>query len=448
MVQGLIVAGATGLALIPMLEPYYHISFEVALAVVVVQGLLISLAPLVFGDPYCHGWVTPSIPLVLAALAGMGAGRDADASETLNAIHATTAFTLTCAALFFSLGISGFGELLVKRVPRSLKSGIILGAAIAAFLHEFGPAKDVSEIFTAHPNSSSFFLQAPVSCVVAIAICMLLMFSVPISALRSRSRPIAVLAGLGLAPGFVVALIVGHFRGELEFAPEWGWSIQENIQEIPFAQMFHELSPFSSAIGFPAAKWFIAMFPLALVVYIIAFGDLVTGNELLRDASQHRPDEKIEINPTRTHLNMGIRNALQAALAGPFPCSHGMLWTGVQVVVTHRYKQGRRAMDSIFGGISAYYLWGIPFLFFLKPVTTFLRPTLPIALSLTLLLTGYACGYIAMSIPRNPVERGVALTTGMVLALFGAWQGLLIGIVLTVVLQGREAFSVEEQKPS
>jgi len=439
MVQGLIVAGATGLALIPMLQPYFGLSFEVALAVVIVQGILISTAPILFGDPYCHGWVTPSIPLVLAAMDSMGAGPGASADITLAVIHAITAFSLTCAFLFLVLGISGLGAMLVRYMPRAIKSGIILGAAISAFLREFGAGEAITNFLEPHTHleTKSFFLRAPKSCLVAMTICLLLMFSLPVSKLRNRYRPIAILAGLGLAPGFVAALIVGHFTGELKFDVQWG------LQDVAFGQMFQQLSPISSAVGFPGWHHFVEMLPLALVVYIIAFGDLVTGNELLRDATRYRPDEKVEINPTRTHLNMGIRNACQAALCGPFPCSHGMLWTGVQVVVTHRYKQGRRAMDSLFGGISAYYVWGLPFLFFLKPVTSFLSPTLPIALSLTLLLTGYACGYIAMSIVKNPVERGIALMTGMVLALFGAWQGLLFGIVLTIVLLGKEALAQE-----
>jgi len=209
--------------------------------------------------------------------------------------------------------------------------------------------------------------------------------------------------------------------------------------------MFSDLSPLS--IGFPSLEMFATVLPLTLVVYVIGFGDIVTANEMLREAAPMRPDEKIDINATRAHLNIGIRNGIQAIASGPFPVTHGPLWTGVHVVVTERYKQGRGAMDSLFGGISAYYFWGLPILLFLKPITTFLRPMLPVALSMTILLTGFACGYLAMVLPRNNIERGVALTIGMVLALFGAWQALVLGIAMTIVMCGWESFLGEYELP-
>jgi len=325
-------------------------------------------------------------------------------------------------------------------VPRGIKAGIILGAAIEAFRHEFTLPVE-SKFFEAVPDGKSFFFRAPISCSVALAICLLLMFSLPVGKLKLRYGWVATLAGLGLAPGFIASMFVGLFTREMHFNLQWG------IQVPPFEQMFQELSPFSSQIGFPPFAMYVQMLPLALVIYIIAFGDMVTGNELLHEAEKYRPDEKIDINPNRAHLSMGIRNTIQGLLCGPFPCVQGTLWTGVQVVVTHRYKMGRKAMDSIFGGISAYYLWGFPFLFFLTPVISLLAPALPVALSLTLVLTGYACGYIAMSIPRNPIERGIALSTGMTLALWGAWQGLLVSILMTAFLMGGEALK-ELQEPS
>lgn len=435
MIQGLVVAGATGLALIPILTRYFHVSFDVALAIVIVQSVLIANAPTVFGDPYCHGWVTPAIPLVILEMSRLGAGADASPDVTREVIQLITAFTLMNAAIFFFAGISGLGKVIVERTPLPLKAGIIFGAAISAFNQEFGVYRQGG-----HPPHSYLF-EAPASCLTAVSICLILMFSVPVAKLRVRYGWVKTLAGLGLAPGFVVAMIVGWWTGELQFAPEWG------IERPPFGEMFRELSPLS--IGFPGWEMFATVLPLSLVVYVIGFGDIVTANEMIRDAAAMRPDEKIDINATRTHLNIGIRNALQAAASGPFPVTHGPLWTGVHVVVTERYKQGREAMDSIFGGISAYYFWGLPILLFLKPITTFLRPMLPVALSMTILLTGFACGYLAMVLPRNNIERGVALTIGMVLALFGAWQALVLGIVMTIVMCGWESVfgEYEERGP-
>ena len=454
-IQGFFVAGATGLSLIPIMQGYFGFTFEMGLAVVIVQSVLIATAPLIWGDPYCHGWVTPAIPLVLAAvvakyteLGGVANAAGASPDVITHVIKFVTAFTLLCAAFFLVAGITGLGRVIVERIARPLKAGIIFGAAIAAFLHEFedaritdglervrllmfgtdGDADRIAELTTALTTNHSYFDNALVSSTLAIGICLVLMFSVPLSHLKARMRWIALLAGLGLAPGFITAAVTGYITGEITFAPEMG------IERPPFGEMWNTLSPL--AIGFPTGEMFLAALPLAIVVYIIGFGDMITGNELLYEAHRHRPDEKFDINPTRTHLNCGIRNAVQALVAGPFPVTHGPLWTGVQVVVTERYKQGREAMDTIFGGIGAYYFWGVPLLLFLTPITSFLQPLLPVALSITILLTGFACGYVAMALPRNNVERGVAVTTGMVLALFGAWQGLAMGIVLTLTMCG------------
>ena len=417
--QGFLVAGATGLSLIPILVDYFGVGYGVALCVVIVQSLLIANAPTVFGDPYCHGWITPSIPLVLAAIVGTYAALADTVSQsqaTLYVVQMITALTLLCASIFLIGGITGLGRLIVEKAPVPLKAGIIFGAAVSSFMHELDP-------------EVSYLYRAPITCISAVSICLILMFSQPIAHFRTRYRWVGWLAGLGLIPGFVTAMVVGKLTGELQWQPiQWG------IEQPLFGTMWDQLSPF--AIGFPTADMFIEMLPLAIVVYVIGFGDMVTGNELLREAHALRPDEKIDINPTRLHLNCGIRNAIQALVAGPFPVTHGPLWTGVQVVVTERYKQGRQGMDTIYGGISAYYFWGLPLLLFLKPITWLLYPTLPVALSLTILLTGFACGYLAMVLPRNNVERGVAMTTGMILALFGAWQALVIGLTMTVLMCG------------
>ena len=63
-------------------------------------------------------------------------------------------------------------------------------------------------------------------------------------------------------------------------------------------------------------------------------------------------------------------------------------------------------------------------------------PLLGIALSLTLVLTGFACAYIAMSIPRDNASRGTVVLIGAALAFFEPWIGLLIGVVATLVMVG------------
>ena len=68
------------------------------------------------------------------------------------------------------------------------------------------------------------------------------------------------------------------------------------------------------------------------------------------------------------------------------------------------------------------------------------RPVLDVALSLTLILTGFACAYVALSMPRNRVERGLVILIAMVIMYFSALAGLVAGFVASVALLGREAW--------
>ena len=80
------------------------------------------------------------------------------------------------------------------------------------------------------------------------------------------------------------------------------------------------------------------------------------------------------------------------------------------------------------------------------PLLTGLKPLMGIALSLTLVLTGFACAYVAMAIARHPTERGVALLTGAALAFFEPWQGLLVGLVATFTLIGNRSADEAEER--
>jgi len=68
-----------------------------------------------------------------------------------------------------------------------------------------------------------------------------------------------------------------------------------------------------------------------------------------------------------------------------------------------------------------------------------LTPLMDIALSMTLVITGYACAYVAMEIPKNATERGVVFVTGMALVLFEPWLALSIGLAMNVLLVSSES---------
>ncbi len=416
--QGVALAAATGLALVPIMMASFGLTFEQAVAVAFVQGFLIGIAPIVFGEPYAPGWVTPALPLVLTFTL---TGYDTPTER----FQAMTAMCIMLAAMMTVLGLTGLGRRFVEWLPGALKAGIILGAAIASFKRVF------------LDDAPDYLLAQPISTVLALAVCLILMFSIPFRALKLRSRPLMLLGSLGLLPGFIVAAIVGPMVGEVTYNIQWGFLIP------PVHEVWALASPF--AIGWPSWEMYLAAAPLAVITYIILFGDIVTANEILRQASQYRSDEKLSLDSTRTHLSVGIRNFLGGIIAPFFPLQ-GSVWAGGHVVVVQRWQQGKQEMDSLFSGIHSMFFMGVPFIFFLLPLMTGLEPLMGIALTLTLALTGFACAYVAMAIAEHPVERGVALLTGMSIALFEPWIGLLVGLLSAFLLiGGRSAIAMENK---
>ena len=130
-VQGIFVAGATGLALVPLLMQHFELSFEEAVACIFVQSVLLSSAPIIFGEPFAPGWVTPALPLSIAFMTATVDGT-AVYGTPLEKIHIMTAVSLDFALLVFLMGITGLGRRFMDWLPDALKSGIIMGAAIAA----------------------------------------------------------------------------------------------------------------------------------------------------------------------------------------------------------------------------------------------------------------------------------------------------------------------------
>ena len=428
--QGIFVAGATGLGLVYILTDNFGLSFEQAIAVVFIQSMLLSSAPIVFGEPYAPGWVTPALPLVLATIFPFLATNGPEAG-----FQFMTAMSLMFAVLVIVLGLTRLGGKIIAWMPSALKGGIVMGASIAA-LH------NVYNTDTGH------FYTAPYAMATAIGLCLILTFSLPLMALKQDRKWLALIASLGLLPGFAIAGLVGPIMGEWAWQTEifgrtilLGWSdiegtthtIRWGISVPPFVETFQAISPFS--IGWPSFDMFWNAVPLALMTYVILFGDLITGTEILKAAKKARPDEKISIDLNRTHVSIGIRNVLMAIFAPFFP-TQGTLWTGVQVIIVQKWAQGRDKMDSLYSGISSYYVFGIPLLYMVLPLLDLLRPLMSVALALTLVLTGFACAYVAMGMQRTTIERGTVVLIGFCLAIFSPWVGMAIAVVATVALVG------------
>ena len=355
MIQGLIMF-VVGLAMIPLLETYLGMPYEAALAFTFVAGLGYIL-PALLGVPLVPGWITPAIPVVLLYLKGFEPGPEA--------IKAMFALQLEVTIIFFILGITRLGSKLVEIIPNSLKSGIIIGAGIAALMGELKVGGRVD--------------ATPISLLLGAIISAYILFSLSFKNIVNESSLAKRIANFGMVPGMIIAMVIGWSTGEYALpAIEWG------ITKPDFGLMFEYLT---FTVGFPGWDVFLLAIPTALIAYVIAFGDIIVGFTLVKRVDHLRKDESIEDSVDRVHVVTALRNALHAFLA-PWPGLAGPLWTAAHATVAERYAMGRKAMDSIYSGGGTFWITGLVALFIL-PLVTLFKPVLPIALSLTLILTAY-----------------------------------------------------------
>lgn len=402
-IQALIIF-VVALGMIPLLERYLGLPYDVALAYVFVSALGFLL-PSLLGVPMVPGWITPAIPVVLLFLGNFEPGPDA--------IKAMIALQLIVTLIFFVLGITRLGSKLVDIVPQSMKAGILMGAGIAAFSGEIAEGGRLA--------------ATPISLTIGFIITAYMLFSQSFLRMAETRRWARALSSYGMVPGAVAAMAIGWSLGEYPL-PE----IEYGFTQPAFAEMWSYL-PFS--IGMPTTDMFLLAVPTAVIAYIIAFGDIIVGKSVLARVDHLRPDEDIDVDVDRVHLVTGIRNLIHSFFA-PFPGLAGPLFTGVMVTMAERYRYGRRAMDSIYSGGGTFYFVLLLALFAL-PLVTLFKPVLPIALSITLLVTGYLCISVAADDMKNSTQMGVAGTMGVVLATYGAAWGLVAGLVLYLLLEWR-----------
>lgn len=399
-IQGGLLTLATAGAATPLFMRAFGLPFELAFALSVIPIFWYYVQSWLFGEPFAPGWITPSIPLVLVYLERAGFG--------IPAIQAMTALILVLSAMLLFFAVTGLGQVFFKWIPIELRAGIVLGAAIAAINGEL----------TRHATM-------PITLSVVWAILFVLMFSAWIQKFKETSKILRSIASMGMLIGFLVAGVVGPLTGEIKMALQWGIFIPE------FGAAFRAVSPFY--LGWPSWEMFVSAVPMAVLVYIIVFGDLVLGATLAGDAGRKRPDETIDVDITRMHYTLFFRNIGQLLTGGPLIPMHGPVWTGVTVYLYEKYKEGRDQLDSIHSGIVNWY-WLAFILVFSELAVSFMRPILPVALSITMILTGFACAYIAMRMVTTPTSQGYALLVGLVLVRFGPAWGLLVGFVLFALL--------------
>ncbi|MFV8827624.1 hypothetical protein [Alkalihalobacterium sp. APHAB7] len=382
------------------------IPFELAIAFVIINNFLYLLHTH-FGDPSIAGWITAGIPLYVGFLAGFPEGEAR--------ILALIALQLTVAVIFLCMGIFKGADLLVKRVPTSLKAGILLGAGFAALYGEFA---DGGRVWT-----------MPITILLGAALGFFMMFSKTAAPLRERYPFFRYVAQFGIAIPFALAYLFGIIIGEVGM-PQISWS----IVALPIGEIVSTYSIFG--VGFPPLGYFLQALPLAIAAYIIAFGDVLVASSLLKNADEVRKDEKVIFSPARNSIIVSIRNFISGVFMPFLPLS-GPQWTGGQALVLNRYmNNSRKQVDSYWGGATGIY-WGMSIALLLGPLVTLFQPGINIGMALTMLIQGYLCGYLAMEIlkEKGTLEKGIAIIIGAVLATQGAAWGLGVGIVLWLILE-------------
>ncbi len=398
----------TGLSATAFLQDMFGMPFEIALTIVLFHEITYCLHQLL-GDPIISGWITAAIPLTIGYLSKYALG--------VERLEALIALQVSVGILFLILGASGLAQKLTNKLPNSIKSGIILGAGIAAVTGKYG--------FLSAAKGGKGFALYPYSITAGMIAAFFLLFSIGFKEIykNSGSRSfIAFVAKYGMVPGIIVGMVVGMLTKEIAIPKidDWGFFIPH------FKTVFTTWSVFG--VGIPSFHIFISAIPMAFVAYIIAFGDLIVGETILKRANEIRPDEYIDVSTNRTNVLCGIRNIIEGSFA-PTVTLAGPLWAAMTVAVTERYAQGKQAMSSIFGGTGTFNIMKFVSILFL-PLVSIFKPVLPLAIALTLMVQAFACFFIAMELADTPEKRGVAGITGSILAVGGPAYGIISGLIL------------------
>lgn len=406
-IQGLIL-GVTGLSSIPYLMDYLGLPYELAWSCVILEVGLYVLHCLL-GDPVVPGWITPTLPLTLVFLEGFEMGTER--------IQAMIALQLLVGCVFIFMGITKLADKFVHAVPNSIKGGILLAAPISVIAGQIGEGGNMEKY--------------PISIVAGVGLLLLISFSDKYQEKRATNKFLDMIAKYGNLFPYVLAMVVGLLVKELA-TPVMDTS---SLIKLPdFATMLSEVSIFG--VGFPGIDKFIKALPLALVCYIIAFGDFITTETLVSEAKEARDDEYIDFNSSRSNLVSGIRNLILGIFA-PFPPLSGPLWVGMTVSVSMRYKEGKEAMRSLLGGMASF-----RFATFLSvicvPIVSLFTPLFPVGSSITLLFQAFVCARIGMDYCKSDRDKMIAAVMAAVLAVQGtAWASawaLGVGFALNILL--------------
>ena len=331
MIQAMVVF-VTGVSAVAYLQDIFGLDFKIALAIVTVHELLYCFQN-ILGDPIVGGWITPALPLVTTWLLTF--------NDSTERIQALIMLQLILGLLYLVLGVTGLAGKLVSKVPVSVKAGILIGAGFSAVIGKYG--------FASAENGGLGFYGSPISFSVGVLAALFLLFSIGFS--RMKNLPghkfLKFLGKCGFVPALLLAYVVGILCGEIGTPVN---VLSDGIIFNPFPGLKYVLQNFCLVgVGFPGWHVISSAATMAVVAYIISFGDIVTGTEFLEDTKNYRKDEALAVNPDLTNVCCGIRNILQS-LFFPTCTLSGPLWSAMMVTICERYKTGKENMYSFFGG--------------------------------------------------------------------------------------------------
>jgi len=412
-IQGMILS-CVPLGITAAMVKVLGIPIEIAVLMVVINNFF-YLIHTTFGDPSVSGWITAGIPLYLSYLTEYDAGPER--------IQALVALQVLVGLIFLVLGVTGITKNIIKHFPVSMRSGILLGAGFASLMRVFNPAQP-------------FMGKMPISFIIASLGSFFILFSVKAVRFRVKFGWFAWIASFGIAPGFVLGYIVGLITGEI--APPTG-VFDHFIIAMPFGDM---LTSFTSlGLGMPSASIWGGAISLAIVAYVLAFGDILVLEAMIDDCNKSRTDEKVVFEVSRNHIITAFRNIFQGFFV-PFVSLCGPQWTGGQALVVNRFKNSTPEQEPSYWGGATSLFWGMSIAMLFHPFVQIILPAKLIGFGLTLLIQGYLCIYLAFAMCTTNIQRGIAGVMGAALVsanfvkLWGSafWSGPTIALIVGAAL--------------
>ncbi|MCF0122817.1 MAG: hypothetical protein HUJ67_01745 [Ruminiclostridium sp.] len=405
----------TGTSATVYLQDLFGLSFYMALSIIFVHELLYMVNN-TMGDPLIGGWITPAVPLITAFLLNF---------EGVERIWALTSMELVLGLMYVILGVTGIATKLIDICPQSLKAGILIGSGIAACIGPYG-------FKTVAAGGKGFFMY-PISWSIGCAFGLFLLFSNGFDKVKftSKNPIIKLLTKAGFVPSIILGGILAMIIGEV---PLPDFSSVTSVFFNPLPGLGWVMGNFSIlGVGINMGI-LVQTIPMAIMCYVIAFGDIVGGTAFLEDTKRYRTDEYIDVNPDRTNICCGIRNLIEAFFS-PTCTMSGPLWSAMTVSVAERYKTGKENMYSIFGGSCTFNTtkWICQLIL---PLVCLIQPILPLAMAQTLMIQAFGCFYVGINMCRTNTERGVAGITASAIAICpNPSYGLFVGIILCIVME-------------